>query len=243
MLSLLLLTIGTSAADSLNPMGIAQQFILQGLVKKKHHIWAYIVSMGATNFAGGLIVYLGAGAFIQKYMDTFLSKYSNIIYISEFILGLLVLMSVLFLLMKRYTKKLQEEILMLKGISPDTDADDSAPKIKSVKPIYLAFLGILSTFMELTTALPYFAFLAILLTYSLPLWVVILILILYNIIYSSPLIVLYFLYVKCQSKFDELYIFLKNKVTKYAEILSPILMGAVGVLLIFHSFNSLFTLA
>jgi hypothetical protein len=86
MLSLLLLTIVTSATVSLNPMGIAQQFILQGLVKKKHHILAYILSMALTNFTGGLIVYFGAGAFIKKYMDSLLNKYSNIIYISEFIL-------------------------------------------------------------------------------------------------------------------------------------------------------------
>ncbi|WP_042274322.1 GAP family protein [[Clostridium] dakarense] len=241
MLSLLLLTVTTSAADSLNPVGIAQQFILQGLVKKKHHIWAYIISIAITNFTGGLIVYFGAGAFIKKYMNSLLDKYSNIIYISEFILGLLVLMSVVFLIMKIYVNKLKDEILILKGLSSD-DNNNSFFKIKSVDPISLSIFGVLATFMELTTALPYFAFLAILLTYTLPIWVVISILIIYNIIYSAPLIILYFLYVKCQSKFDELYVFLKNKVDKYAAILSPILIGAVGVLLIFHSLNSLITL-
>lgn len=144
-------------------MGIAQQFVLQGLVKKKHHIWAYIFSMALTNFTGGLIVYFGAEAFIKKYMSYFLNKYSNIIYISEFILGLLVPMSVSILIMNVRTKKLQEDILILKGIPLSTDKSSSLFKIKSVNPISLAFFGVLCTFIELTTALPYFAFLAILL--------------------------------------------------------------------------------
>ena len=242
MLSLLLLTVITSATDSLNPMGIAQQFLLQGLVKKKHHILIYIFSMGLTNFTGGLIVYFGAGAFIKKYMNSLLSNYSNVIYLSEFILGILILLLALFLVMKISTKKLKEELLTLKEISATTDSNNSSFKLKSAHPSYLFFLGSLSACMELTTALPYFAFLAILLTYKLPILAVVFILIIYNIIYSLPLLILYFLYVRYQSKFDELYIFMKNKISKYAEILSPILVVIVGVLLIYHSLNSLFSL-
>ncbi|NLK95296.1 MAG: hypothetical protein GX275_08935 [Clostridiales bacterium] len=243
MLSLLLLTIATSATDSLNPIGIAQQFFLQGLVKKRQHIFAYIFAMALTNFTGGLIVYIGAGEFIKRYMASILNKYSNIIYISEFILGLLVLMSGFFLIVKNHTKKLKDEIFILKGMSPEEDINNSFFKIKSVNPTSLFFIGVLSTFMELTTALPYFAFLAILLNYKVSFFVVVLILILYNIIYSLPLIILYFLYVKCRSKFDVFYVLMKNKMNKYSEILSTSLIGIVGIFLIFHSLNSLFTLA
>jgi hypothetical protein len=49
-------------------------------------------------------------------------------------------MSVFFLVMKIYTRKLQEELLILKGISPNTDTNDSLFKIKSVNPISLFFL-------------------------------------------------------------------------------------------------------
>ncbi len=39
MWGLLVPTILTSAADSLNPVAITQQFVLQGMVKKPKHIW------------------------------------------------------------------------------------------------------------------------------------------------------------------------------------------------------------
>lgn len=59
MWTLLLSTVVTSAADSINPVAISQQFMLQGMVKKARHIWFFIVSIAATNFAGGLLAYVG----------------------------------------------------------------------------------------------------------------------------------------------------------------------------------------
>ena len=59
MLSLTIITITTSAIDSLNPVAITQQFVLQGLVKKRHHIWFYIMATAIVNFIVGMFVYFG----------------------------------------------------------------------------------------------------------------------------------------------------------------------------------------
>ena len=52
MWQVLLVTISTSAFDSLNPMAIGQQFVLQGLVKKPRDIWYFILTTGFVNFLG-----------------------------------------------------------------------------------------------------------------------------------------------------------------------------------------------
>ena len=54
-LSLLGVTIGAGLVDSLNPIAIAQQFVLQSTAKSKHSILAYIFGIGLTNFIFGLL--------------------------------------------------------------------------------------------------------------------------------------------------------------------------------------------
>lgn len=46
MISLLMTTVSLGLVDSLNPFGVSMQFVLQGLVKKKWHIW-FILSQRA----------------------------------------------------------------------------------------------------------------------------------------------------------------------------------------------------
>lgn len=59
MITLWITALITSAIDSLNPIAISQQFVLQGLVKNKHHIWFFIVSIAFTNFLAGILAYYG----------------------------------------------------------------------------------------------------------------------------------------------------------------------------------------
>jgi hypothetical protein len=78
------------------------------------------------------------------------------------------------------------------------DKQNVKVRIKSVSPLSLTLLGIVATASELTSALPYFAFLAILFNYQLSVLSVAGILALYNFIYSLPLIILYFVYIKAR---------------------------------------------
>lgn len=46
--------ITTSFFDSLNPSAIAEQMLLQAMVKNKRHIWFFILGIGTANLALGL---------------------------------------------------------------------------------------------------------------------------------------------------------------------------------------------
>lgn len=234
MWALVLSTIVTSAADSVNPIAISQQFVLQAMVKKANHILFFIIAIAVTNFIGGLLAYFGLITPISRFFMWILGQYGQIIFTFELILGICFLVAV--------SHKLQStKIAALKKLMPssqssnENDEQKSKTKIKSVSPLSLTLIGILATLSELTTALPYFAFLAILFQYQISALSVIGILILYNIIYSLPLIVLYIIYIKAREKFDCFYTFLKLKMEKLATIFVPIVLGMVGLTLILHS--------
>ncbi|WP_100065780.1 GAP family protein [Miniphocaeibacter massiliensis] len=233
MINLLLMTVMTSAADSINPIAITQQFVLQGMVKKAKHIWYFIVAIGVTNFIGGLLAYYGLVSVISEFMKSLTSKFGTGIYIAEFIIGILFLISTIYLIFKSRIKKMEPQE------SENDEKNAIAKKIKSVSPLSLTVLGIIATISELTTALPYFAFLTILFNYSLSLGTLLIILVIYNIIYSMPLIIMYFIYVKAQDKFDKLYKFIKDKMNKWSKILAPAVTTIIGGFLVYHPLAAL----
>ena len=233
MFKLLLMTVMTSAADSINPIAITQQFVLQGMVKKAKHIWYFIIAIGVTNFTGGLLAYYGLISVISEFMKGLTAKFGTGIYIAEFIIGVLFLISTIYILFKNRIKKIETKE------DDDNEKNKIAKKIKSVSPLSLTVLGIIATISELTTALPYFAFLTILFNYKLNVAALLIILVIYNIIYSLPLIIMYFIYVKAQDKFDNLYKFIKDKMNKWSNILAPAITTIIGGFLIYHPLTAL----
>lgn|GEM_PF-443430 len=227
--SLILTTILASSVDCVNPIAITQQFILQGMVKKPKHIWFFILATGITNLISGLLVYYGLAAIMGRLAKSLMENYSTIIYGLELALGIAFLIATFHLVFKIFKNKSS-------GIQiSSNDEEKLSKKIKSVSPFSLTILGITATLYELTSALPYFAFLAILLTFKLSLATLMLILILYNAIYISPQAAMYFLYIKKQHKFDKLYIFIKEKMKKYSSVLAPTALFLIGGFLVFHS--------
>lgn len=238
MWTLLLSTIITSAMDSLNPIAISQQFILQGMVKKAKHIWYFIIAIAITNFAGGLLAYLGLIAPIGNLVGWVVGQYGQTLFTLELILGIGLLISVSYLLQSIKISELKKIISHLQA-NEDDNVQTAQSKVKSVSPLSLSLLGIGATLSELTSALPYFAFLAILFQYKLSIFSVVGILMIYNCIYSLPLIILYFIYIKARNKFDSFYMFIKTQMEKWSTILVPIALSVIGVLLILHSIASL----
>lgn len=236
MWSLLLSTILTSAADSLNPIAVTQQFILQGMVKKPRDIWYFILPTGITNLIGGYFAYFGLVALIENFLSDVLTAHGFYFYVAEFILAIVMLMLGAFSIQNRKIKKIQQQNFQA---SEEDEKKEVAKKIKSVSPPALIAMGVGSTISEFTTALPYFAFLAILLNYQLNFLELTIILILYNTIYISPLAILYFVYRKAQNKFDTLYLIIKRTITKWSTILVPTVCWIVGVFLIYHSISVL----
>jgi cytochrome c biogenesis protein CcdA len=242
MWGLLFSTIITSAADSLNPIAITQQFVLQGMVKKPRHIWYFIIPTGVTNLISGFLAYFGFVAFIGDFFNRLVEKHGQILYTAELILGIAFLVGTGFLVQNNRIELLKKQIQYLKPGEQNGEGNDEAKtarKIKSVSPVALVALGVGATISELATALPYFAFLAILFNYQLTLLQLTVILVVYNTIYTSPLMVLYFIYIKAQDKFDRLYRVIKTQVTKWANILAPTLAGVIGVVLVYHSMTLL----
>lgn len=240
MLSLLIMTISTSAIDSLNPVAITQQFLLQGLVKKKHHIWFYIMATAIVNFIVGIFVYFGLAGIFKKYLDMLISKYSQLFYISELMIGIVLLITVSYIIMNKKIKMLENKITVLNGdIVESVGENEDFLRGLSLNPLSLFLIGSVATICELPSALPFFAFLTIILNCELPVIYVILLMFLYNFIYSSPLMLLYLLYVKSQEKVDRFYELLKEKMSKYSDILTPLVVGGIGLFLIYHSMINL----
>lgn len=238
MWGLLFSTILTSAADSLNPIAITQQFVLQGMVKKPKHIWYFIIPTGITNLIGGFLAYFGLVSFIGRFFSKLIEKHGQILFTAELILGIAFLIGVSVLLQGKKIDFLKRQIQSLKTGEQNDSEDDEAEaayRIKSVSPLALVTMGVAATISELTTALPYFAFLAILFNYQLTLLQVTIILVVYNTIYTLPLMLLYFVYIRAQHKFELLYKLIKARITKWADILAPLLTGIIGIVLVYHA--------
>ena len=226
MWQVLLVTISTSAFDSLNPMAIGQQFVLQGLVKKPRDIWYFILTTGFVNFLGGVLFYFSlSDILIQLWnqIKTSITPYLSIITLIGAI-GLILYLIRYFWLIRR-TKE-EEVKVTIKG---------------SVSPLALVLLGIGATISELATALPYFAFIGWLMNQSFSYWAVIGLMVIYNLIYMGPLMIMYVVYRTQEARFDQFYHWIQIKMIQWKKVLVPVILISVILFLFWQSWNQ-FTL-
>lgn len=226
MWQVLLVTISTSAFDSLNPMAIGQQFVLQGLVKKPRDIWYFILTTGFVNFLGGVLFYFSlSDILIQLWnqIKTSVTPYLSIITLIGAV-GLILYLIRYFWLIRR-TKE-EEVKVTIKG---------------SVSPLALVLLGIGATISELATALPYFAFIGWLMNQSFSSWTVIGLMVIYNLIYMGPLMIMYVVYRTQEARFDQFYHWIQIKMIQWKKVLVPVILISVILFLFWQSWNQ-FTL-
>lgn len=222
MFSLLVPTIVTSAADSLNPVAIAQQFALQGLVKKPRDIWYYMLPIGLTNFLGGVLAYFGLVNILGRLFQQLSLQYHGVL------LGAEVLLGGIFLWLA--VRSLRE-----KPVTVTAETAEQPKKIKQVTPKALVLLGVAATISELVTAVPYFAFLALVFQTSLSTAELLVLLVIYNFIYIAPLIGMYLVYVKAQARFDRLYLVIQSKILRFSRVLTPLIFLLLAIGLWGHS--------
>lgn len=234
MIGLVISTIVTSAADSLNPIAIVQQFVLQGMVKKPRHIWYFILPTGITNLIGGFLAYYGFVAFLSGLFHRLAERFSLLLMAGELVLGL-ALLTAFILKLIRIKKGKNKDQPPQERVETGTEETDMAKKIRSVSPAALVALGVAATISELATALPYFAFLAILFNYQLTFFQVSCILVLYNFIYTLPLMLLYYIYRRKQQQFDRLYSMVKVQMAKWKNVITTALLVAAGGFLTIHA--------
>lgn len=110
MWGLLLSTIFASAADSLNPIAITQQFVLQGMVKKPKHIWYFIITTGVTNLIGGFLAYYGLVTLIGNFLGNLAQKHAQILNTAELILGIASLVAAGIILQNNKIESLKRQI-------------------------------------------------------------------------------------------------------------------------------------
>lgn len=178
-------TITTSFFDSLNPSAIAQQMVLQAMVKNKRHIWFFIFGIGLANFGMGLAIYYGVAAWLSRLFSSLVSAYPMHVYGTELLAGILCLgLGIRFVFRARR--------------STAVSGEDEVKAPAQISPLSLFFMGAGFCFVELTSALPYFGFLAVLAGYRLSFLPSAGFMLLYDFMYMLPLILLYFGYHKLQ---------------------------------------------
>lgn len=178
----------------------------------------------------GYLVYYGLITVINNGLGGFFEKHGLVIYSLELLLGLVVLFFGIWSLVKKNVAKRRNE-----EADHQTEEEKIRAKIWSVTPLALIGIGVVSTASELTSALPYFAFLAVLINYTLSFPVLTLVLIFYNIIYMAPFMILYFIYIISKARFDAIYDFFKKKLRRFSEFLVPVLLLVVAAVVLFDS--------
>ncbi len=179
--------ITTSFFDSLNPSAIAQQMLLQAMVRTKRLIWFFILGIGAANLALGLAIYYGIAAWISALLSKAIALYPQSVYGAALLAGILCLLI-----------GIRQIIKTRRRTGSSYHASSGTKKPAQLSPASLFTLGAAFCAVELTSAFPYFGFLAILSSYDLIFPLVLFFIMIYNAIYIFPLVLLYFGYNKLQ---------------------------------------------
>ena len=223
MLILLGTTLTTSFFDSLNPSAIAQQMLLQAMVKKKRHIWYFIGGIGLANLLMGIAVYCGIAGWVSGLLSALTAAHPLLVYGSE--LGIGAVCFIIGLLLIRRTRR----------AAIDSAVDAKAPA--RLNPLSLFMLGAAFCFVELTSALPYFGFLAVLAGYRLPFIGALPFMLLYDFMYMLPLILLYFGYNRLQG--TALIQKLERVMAKVSAYVLPVAVSVLSAALIYTGTVSL----
>lgn len=228
MLLLLGTTIATSFLDSLNPSAIAQQMILQSMVKTKRHIWFFILGIGLANLILGLAVYYGIVAWVSRLLSLAVTRYPIPLFSLALIAG-----AVCFLWGICWIRETH--------CTQASQGNESAKEPASLSPISLFIMGAAFCAVELTSALPYFGFLTLLTGYQLAFPAVLLFVLLYDFMYILPLILLYFGYNRLQgTKAIQKLESILGKVSAY---IVPGAIALVGAILAYYGGMSLLIIA
>lgn len=218
--------ITTSFFDSLNPSAIAEQMLLQAMVKNKRHIWFFILGIGTANLALGLAIYYGIATWISKLLSKAIERYPWYVYGAALGAGALCLWLGIRLIVKTKlnAKNNREETSEVKNPA-------------QLSPISLFLLGAAFCAVELTSAFPYFGFLAILTTYHLIFPLVLVFMMIYDFMYILPLILIYFAYNKLQgtSAIEKI----ERVLSKVAAYVVPVVVTLLGVFLLYYGIYSL----
>lgn len=174
-------TVTASFFDSLNPSAIAQMMLIQAMVKNKRHTWFFIAGIVLANFVMGMAVYYGVAAWASRLFAAAASAYPFPIRCAIIAGGLASLAYGLRLL-----------VMTRRGRAAQDEEGPKAPA--SLSPFSLFVMGAAFCGVELTGALPYFGFIAMVASAQVSFAAAMFLFGVYNFMYALPLILLYFGY-------------------------------------------------
>lgn len=223
-------TLTASFFDSLNPSAIAQQMLLQAMVKKKRHIWFFICGIGTANLIMGLAIYYGIAAWVSGLLTKTVNARPLYVFGTAATGGI-----VLFGVGIRLIIKTKQSNAVKKDDGCEETENVKAPA--QFSPVSLFIMGAAFCMVELTSALPYFGFLALLTGYHLIFPLALLFMMIYNFMYLLPLILLYFGYNKLQGTTTIRK--LERVLDKVSSYIVPVAVSLVGILLGYYGVTSL----
>ncbi len=170
--------------DSLNPFTIAVHILLLGILQNVNRISIYVLGILIVYLVGGIAIFTGFSAASDFLIEQFALIPDFVLYGIEGILGI-VLVIYGFLEWRKDTEK--------KQVSKNLDVSTWA----------LIGLGAGGTLTDLPTAIPYLGFIAKMTEMRIDIFTGILFLIGYCLIYTSPLVLIWVLYLKFQDQIKD----------------------------------------
>lgn len=177
MLWLIYATLTASFFDCLNPSAIAQQMLLMAMVRQKRSVLFFIAGIGLTNFGMGLAVYYGLAAWASRLFSTAAASYPSYLRAALLTAGLASL-------------ALGTGLAARERYRPAADVGTAKPPAV-LSPLALFIMGSAFCGVELTSALPYFSFIAVTAGANIPPSAVLFLFCVYNFVYVLPLLLLY----------------------------------------------------
>ena len=218
-------TVATSFLDSLNPSAIAQQMLLQAMVKNKRHIWFFIGGIGSANLILGLAVYYGIAAWVSALFSQAVERYPQHIYGVALGAGMICLLAGFRLIARK------------KRQANNAQAASEVKAPAQLTPLSLFLLGGAFCAIELASVFPYFGFLAILASYRFMFPFVLLFMMIYSFVYTLPLILLYFGYQKLQG--TAILIRIERMLSGVAGYVVPVVVVLCGAFLCYFGIDAL----
>lgn len=164
----------------MNPIAIAQQFVLQSSAKNKHSILAYIFGIGLTNFIFGILFYFGLAQVIRNTYETIQITYPSLVPLVLLISGVIL---IVYCIYSYYSSRNGKVVVNEESVEPVR---------KNLSAIQLFGIGVASCLAELSSALPYLGYLTFLVSSDIHWSLALFMLVFYNLVlFNWPLYVLY----------------------------------------------------
>lgn len=219
-------TLVAGLVDGLNPIALAQQFVLQSKIKSPYHILSFILSNSLVNFLFGMVFYFGFSNWILLAFNWVNQCYPNIWRILALIASVLTVAYLVYSHFKKDKTSPSDESLQ------EVDQQNNE-KYLSVKSLFL--IGMATCAAELSSAAPYLALLGYFATAPVTGLDVTLLLVFYSfILYVLPLYALFLMSLFFKSRLSTIYTRIASLMDYFITHILPIILILIAIALFWY---------